>query len=275
MRTWVQQVARGGGAAWVADPDEPGPHFRPSSHAPAVELPFRLHADVVEELLERLPPLVDAPRFDARHVREAEPCALLTLTLLAASHGVEPPALPVPADALIAPVRIEDAAELAAFLERAGGTDFLERLAGWGWSPGDARDLASLAGELARNAVEHGGAAAWAGAWRCAGELRIAVADSGMGFGGSLGMADEEDALLRGLVHGASRRGGRRRGGLMRVSALVAAMGGTMRVRSRTVVLSGAPTWQDPSVRSQLPFLPGVQVEVVLPPPAPRPRSSG
>jgi anti-sigma regulatory factor (Ser/Thr protein kinase) len=259
----------------VADPDEPGPHFRPPCDAPAVELPFRLHADMVEELLERLPPLLDPPTFDARHVREAEPCALLTLTLLAASHGVEPPCLPVPHDPLIHPVRLGDAAELAAFLERVGGAEFLERLAGWGWSPADARRAASIAAELARNAVEHGGAAAWAAAWRCAGELRIAVADSGMGFGGSLGMADEQDALLRGLVHGTSRRGGRRRGGLRRVSALVAGLGGTMRVRSRTVVVSGAPTWQDPAVRSQLPFLPGVQVEVALPSPRRTPGPGG
>ncbi len=31
----------------------------------AIVLPFRLHADAVEELLEALPPVVEPPRFDA------------------------------------------------------------------------------------------------------------------------------------------------------------------------------------------------------------------
>jgi hypothetical protein len=38
-----------------------------------------------------------------------------------------------------------------------------------------------------------------------------------------------------------------------------------MRIRSRTVALAGTPPWRDAAVQAQLPFLPGVQVEVVVP----------
>ena len=62
--------ARGPERPGWADLDEPGPHFRPARGA-EIALPLRLHCDSAEELIERLPPLVEPPRFDARHVRAA------------------------------------------------------------------------------------------------------------------------------------------------------------------------------------------------------------
>jgi hypothetical protein len=246
-----------------------------AGEAPLVALPFRLHADAVEELLERLPPLVLPPRFDARHVHAVEPGALLSLTMLAASHGVLPPALPVPPDALVAPLQVADAMGAVALLDALSGAAFAGRLAGWGWTPADARRLSALVSELSRNAIEHAGAPAWVAAWKTGpAELRVAVADGGMGFGGSLGVRDEADAVLRALANGASRFAGRGQG-LRQVGQTVAAWGGRMRVRSRTVVVRGTPPWHDAWVHDQLPLLPGVQVEVVLPSPPGRPRTPG
>lgn len=246
-----------------------------AGEAPAIALPFRLHADAVEEMLEQLPPLLLPPRFDARHVRAVEPGALLSLTLLAASHGLLPPALPVPPGALIAPLRVADAPGAAALFDVLGGGAFADRLAGWGWTAADARRLSSLVAELARNAVEHAGAPAWVAAWKTGpAELRVAVADGGTGFGGSLRQRDEAHAAMQALVHGASRVPERGQG-LRQVARTVAEWGGWMRVRSRTVVLSGAPPWADLRVRDQLPFLPGVQIELVLPSPPGRPRMQG
>jgi len=256
----------------VSDPAPPAP-----GEAPLVSLPLRLHADAVEEMLERLPPLVLPPRFDARHVRAVEPGALLSLAMLAALHGVLPPALPVPADALLQPLRVADALGAVTLFDALNGEGFAGRLAGWGWTAADGRRLAALVTELARNAIEHAGAPAWVAAWRTGpAELRVAVADGGMGFGASLGVRGEPDAVRLAVVHGGSRFGASGRGqGLRRVGEAVAGWGGRMRIRSRTVVLAGAPPWREPDVRDQLPFLPGVQVEVILPSPPGRLRTPG
>ena len=249
----------------LVEHEEAGPYSSAAAEAPAVALPLRLHADAVEELLERLPPVAAPPRLDARHVRAADPGALLALGVLAGYLGVEAPALPVPPDALVPPLLVPDAAGAATLREAVESAPFLDRLAALGWRRADAGRLAWALAELARNAVEHSGAPGWAAAWRTApGELRIAVADAGVGFAGSLGLPDEPEALLRGLVHGAGRGEGRGTG-LRRVGELVAGWGGLLRVRSRTVLLSGTPPWRDAAVRVQLPFLPGVQVEVVVP----------
>lgn len=243
------------------------PALPAAGEAPTVALPFRLHADAVEEILERLPPLVPPPRWDARHVRAVEPGALLTLTMLAASHGVLPPALPVPPDALLEPLRVGDARSAVALFDALGGDAFAHRLAGWGWMPADARRLAALVTELARNAVEHAEAPAWVAAWRTGpGELRVAVADGGPGFGGTLRPREEGEAVLAALTRGASRFGGRGQG-LRMVGETVGAWGGRVRVRSRSVVLAGSPPWRDVRVRDQLPVLPGVQIEVSVPSP--------
>lgn len=251
------------------------PAIPAAGEAPCIALPFRLHADAVEELLEQLPPLVLPPTFDTRHVRAVEPGALLSLTLLAESHGVVPPPLPVPADALVPPLRMADALGAVLLFDVLGGSGFGERLRGWGWMPGDARRLSALVTELARNAVEHAGGPAWVAAWRTGpAELRIAVADGGTGFGGSLRLRDESQAVVQALVHGASAVPGRGNG-LRRAGETVAAWGGRMRVRSRTVVLSGTPPWHDVHVRDQLPSFPGVQMEVVLASPPGRTRIRG
>lgn len=94
-------------------------------------------------------------------------------------------------------------------------------------------------------------------------ELRVAVADDGMGFGGSLRRRGEAHAVLEALTSGASRVPGRG-AGLREGGRTVAGWGGWMRVRSRTVVVEGTPPWRDVRVRDQRPFLPGVQLEVVL-----------
>ena len=246
-----------------------------AGEAPTIALPLRLHADAVEEMLERLPPLVLPPKFDARHVRAAEPCALLSLAMLAAQHGLIPPVLPVPSDALLAPLQVADAMGAVVLFDALGGDAFTGRLGGWGWMPADARRLAALATELARNAVEHAGAPACVAAWKTGpAELRIAVADGGMGFGGFLGMRNEAQAVLQALTAGTSRVPGRGTG-LRQVGQTVAGWGGRMRVRSRTVALAGTPPWHDVRVRDQLSFLPGVQIEVVLPSPPGRPRITG
>ena len=247
------------------DQEEAGPYSSAAAEAPPVALPLRLHADAVEELLERLPPVAAPPRLDARHVRAADPGALLTLAVLAGYLGVEAPALPVPSDALVPPLPVPDSGGADTLRQAVESAPFLDRLGALGWRRADAGRLAWVVAELARNAVEHSGALGWAAAWRTApGELRIAVADAGVGFSGSLGLPDEPEALLRGLVHGAVRGEGRGTG-LRRVGELVAGWGGRLRVRSRTVLLSGAPPWRDAAVRVQLPFLPGVQVDVVVP----------
>lgn len=235
---------------------------------PPVPLPLRLHADAAEELLDRLPPLVRPPRFDARHVRAVEPGALLALAILAATHEVELPALPVPPDALLPPLRVTDAASVAALFEAISGVAFVERLAAWGWRPADARTLASRVGEVARNAVEHAGTPVWVAGWRtgAGGDLRIAVADAGPGIGASLSVRDEEEAVLRAVVHGASRFAEQGRGGgLARVAETVGAWGGRMRLRSVSVVLDGSPPWDSAELRTQLAVLPGVQVELRIP----------
>jgi anti-sigma regulatory factor (Ser/Thr protein kinase) len=264
MRDAESMIAAGAGVLTPAE-------AVPVPGAPStVTLPLRLHAAAMEELLERLPPLVFPPRFNARHVRAAEPGALLALGILAHQHGIDPPELPLPPRALLPPMRVSTPLETAALFETINGAVFAARLSELGWSDADARTLAGLAGELARNALEHAGATpAWVAAWRTSpDELRLAVADAGSGFAASLGMRDERDALLQGLVHAAS--GSRQSGrglGLRRVGERVAAWGGRMRVRSRTVALEGTPPWSDADVRDQLPFLPGVQVEVALPSP--------
>ncbi|HEX2211653.1 MAG TPA: ATP-binding protein [Longimicrobium sp.] len=241
----------------------------PARAVPPIALPLRLHAQAVEELLERLPPVVEAPRFDARHVRAAEPGAFLMLTLLAAWHGVDPPRLPVPPDAVVPPLRVADALDVFGLIEAISGAQFFDRLARLGWRPLDARALSSILRELARNAVEHAGAPAWVAGWRTRdGELRLAVADAGVGMSGSLGLRDERDALMQVLLDGRSRWVQPGRGqGLKRVSEMVARLGGRMRVRSRTVVVEGGAPWQDVSVQTQLPLLPGLQVEVLVPSP--------
>lgn len=266
MREWPRVPPAAHGADGPAG-DEPG-----ARGGPRVALPLRLHADGVEDLLERLPPVLGPPRFDVRHVRAAEPCAYLSLLMLAEWHGVAPPALPVPPGALLPPVRLADAGGVVAFFEAVGGPSFARGVAALGWGSDEARRISSVVAELARNAVEHAGAPAWVAGWRTApGELRLAVADGGMGFAGSLRLREERDAVLQGLLHGASRSGAPGRGqGLRRVGQVVGDWGGRMRIRSRTVVISGTPPWHDAVVQSQLPFLPGVQVEVVLPLPEPR-----
>jgi hypothetical protein len=257
-----------------APADEPAP--APDREGPfvlgepvAVPLPLRLHADAAEELLERLPPVVAPPRFDARHVRAAEPGAFLTLTLLAACHGVEAPRLPVPIDAVIPPLRVANALDVFGLIDAVSGAPFFDRLARLGWRPLDARTLSSIVRELARNAVEHAGAPVWVAAWKTGdGELRLAVADGGVGMSGSLRLPNERDALLQALVHGRSASGQPGRGqGLQRVGEMVARLGGRMRVRSRTVLVDGVPPWSDAEVRGGLPILPGVQVEVLVPSP--------
>jgi anti-sigma regulatory factor (Ser/Thr protein kinase) len=268
MRSWPYVGIMAGTTERLVDHEEAGPYSSAAAEAPAIALPLRLHADAVEELLERLPPVAAPPRLDARHVRAADPGALLTLGVLAGYLGVEAPALPVPPDALVPPLLVPDAAGAATLREAVESAPFLDRLAALGWGRADAGRLAWVVAELARNAVEHSGAPGWAAAWRTApGELRIAVADAGVGFAGSLGLPDEPDALLGALVRGTGRPGGGegRGTGLRRVGELVAGWGGRLRVRSRTVLLSGAPPWRDAAVRVQLPFLPGVQVEVVVP----------
>ena len=251
-------------APWISETGEAGPYAPTPAEPAAIALPLRLHADAVEELIDRLPPVVAPPSFDARHVRAAEPGALLSLTLLAASHGVAPPPIPVPPDALVPPTSVEDALGAAALFEVVGGAAFLERAGAWGWSQAEGRKLASVVRELARNAIEHAGAPAWVAAWRMgAGELRIAVADAGVGFGGSLGSLDEQGAILRVLVRGAARSPGRG-DGLRRVGQLVGRWGGRMRIRSGSALVDGAPPWHDAAVRTHLPHLPGVQVEIVL-----------
>lgn len=236
-------------------------------------LPMRLHAGAVEELLESCPPVAEPPRFDARHVRAAEPGAALSLGIVARWLGVAPPALPVPPGALLPPRRVTS---LDAAAEDGSAAAFLRGLGALGWSPGDARRLAALVGELCGNALRHAGAPAWVAAWRTApGELRVAVADAGCGIAASLGQADARDALLRAVVHGTARAVDvPARTGLRRVARVVGAWGGRMHVRSGTVLLSGAPPWSNAELREQLPVLPGVQVELVLPcPPASRMRS--
>ncbi len=251
---------------------EPGPFFRPPAAAAPVVLPLRLHAGAVEDLLDRLPPAVDHAGFDARHVRATEPGAHLSLSILAAYHGVEPPPLPVPADALVPPVRVADPLGAATLFERLGGAAFTERLEGWGWRAAEARRVATMVGELARNALEHAAAPVWVAAWRTApGELRVAVADAGIGLARSLGVSDERAAVLKAATEGGSGTGDPGRGrGLVRLGTVVGAWGGRLHLRSRTVSLSGAAPWRDPDVRVQLPFLPGLQVELVLPSPPPR-----
>jgi hypothetical protein len=272
---WRDSV-RSRSEAWISDTGEAGPYAPTPAEPLAIALPLRLHADAVEELIDRLPPVVAPPSFDARHVRAAEPGAFLSLRLLAASHGVEPPPIPVPPDALVPPTSVADALGAAALFETIGAAPFLERASGWGWSQADGRKLASIVRELARNAVDHANSPAWVAAWRMGqGELRIAVADAGVGFGGSLGRRDEQDAILQALVHGATRSPECGRGdGLRRVGQLVARWGGRMRVRSGTALVDGTPPWHDAAVRSHLPHLPGVQVEVVLPCPTLRPARS-
>ena len=256
-------------AALLSEPPLPA-----AGEAPRVALPFRLHAESVEELLERLPPLVLPPVFDARHVRAVEPGELLSLTMLASSHGVPPPALPVPADALIAPRHVEDARDAGNLCDALFADSFLERLGRWGWRPADARRVAETVDELVRNAVEHARAAAWVAAWRTGPhELRVAVADAGIGFGSSLGVRDDGQAVLW-VLHGGSRVPGRGQG-LRRVAETVAGWGGWMRIRSRTAVLRGAAPWRDAELRDQLPFLPGVQLEAVFPSPPHRPGNKG
>jgi signal transduction histidine kinase len=262
-----------------ADPAAPGPdRVGPLGVAEpvTVPLPLRLHADAAEELLERLPPVVAPPRFDARHVRAAEPGAFLTLTLLADCHGVEPPRLPVPLDAVIPPLRVAEALDVFSLIEAVSGAPFFDRLARLGWRPLDAKALSSIVRELARNAVEHAGAPVWVAGWKTGdGELRLAVADGGVGMARSLGLPDERDALLQALVQGRSRSGQPGRGqGLPRVGEMVARLGGRMRVRSRTVLVDGVPPWEDASVRGGLPILPGVQVEVMVPSPCMHRRST-
>lgn len=248
-------------------PDRVGPFVL--AEPVTVPLPLRLHADAAEELLERLPPVVAPPRFDARHVRAAEPGAFLTLTLLADYHGVEPPRLPVPLDAVIPPLRVAEALDVFGLIEAVSGAPFFDRLARLGWRPLDAKALSSIVRELAKNAVEHAGAPVWVAGWKTGdGELRLAVADGGVGMAGSLGLRDERDALLQALVQGRSRSGRPGRGqGLPRVGEMVARLGGRMRVRSRTVLVDGVPPWDGASVRGGLPILPGVQVEVLVPSP--------
>jgi hypothetical protein len=244
--------------------EEPGPHFRPSGDS-VVVLPFRLHSDAMEELLDRLTPLVAPPCFDARYVRGAEPGALLTLVLLAGVHGVGVPTLPVPPRALIPPVRIPDSA--TPLSENVAGPRFAERLADMGWLPAEAQALSGVVRDLSRNAIEHAQAPAWVAAWQTTpGELRIAVADSGPGFAGSLGLNEEQYALREALLRGRSRFAEPGRGlGLQRVAHVVGRLGGRMRVRSRTVELAGPLPWRNSAVRMHLPYFPGVQVEVVIP----------
>jgi hypothetical protein len=227
-------------------------------------LPLRVHADAVEELLERCPPVAVPPRFDARHVRAADPGAVLTLAILSRWLGVAPPSLPVPERALLPPRMVQSLDDVSGDGEVAA---FLRGLGALGWSPGDARRLAALVGELCGNALRHAGAPAWVAAWRTApGELRVAVADAGCGIAASLGQADAREAVLRAVVHGNARTADAPAlTGLRRVARVVGAWGGRMHVRSGTVLLSGAPPWSDAELREQLPVLPGVQVELVLP----------
>jgi hypothetical protein len=254
--------AAAGPGEWAAL-EEPGPHFRPSGDS-EVLLPFRLHAGTVDELLDRLPPLVAPPRFDARHVRAAEPGALLSLMLLAGVHGVAVPAVPIPPRALIPPVAIGGTLGAASLLEQVA--DVAECLERMGWAEADSQAFTEIVHELSRNALEHSGAQAWVAAWQTGpDELRLAVADSGPGFAGPLGLHEEEHAL-REALRGRSRSGEPGRGkGLRRVAHAVARWGGRLRVRSRTVEFAGAPPWRDAVLRTHLPYLPGVQVEAVIP----------
>lgn len=101
------------------------------------------------------------------------------------------------------------------------------------------------------------------------------MADGGVGMAGSLAMRNEREALLQVLLDGCSRSPRPGRGqGLNRVGEMVARLGGRMRVRSRTVVVDGVPPWHDAAVQDQLPFLPGLQVEVLVPSPRSHRRST-
>ncbi len=259
--------AASGAAAAESAAERAGPFVLAAPGPAILPLPLRLHTEAAEELLERLPPLVEPPRFDARHVRAAEPGAYLTLRLLAAYHGVELPHIPSPRDALIRPLRLADAGDAFTRFESVSGPPFFDGLAALGWGSADARLLSSVVRELARNAMEHAGAPGWVAGWKTdTGELRVAVADVGKGVAAGLGMRDEAEALLQVLAKGRSRFAEPGRGqGLRRVGEMVLRMGGRMRVRSRTVLLEGVPPWTDAAVQGRLAFLPGFQVEVCVP----------
>lgn len=248
-------------------PDGVGPFVLGAPGPVTVSLPLRLHADAAEELLETLGPVVGAPRFDARHVRAAEPGAFLMLILLAAWHGVEAPRLPVPPDALIRPLRLADAGDAFNLFESVSGPPFFDGMAAMGWGPSDARALSSVIRELARNAMEHARAPGWVAGWKTdTGELRVAVVDAGAGVAAGLGLHDEAAALLEVLAEGRSRFDQPGRGqGLRRVGEMVARMRGRIRIRSRAMRLEGIPPWKDAEVRMGLPFLPGFHVEVSVP----------
>src|SRR5688572_14037023 len=184
--------ARAAASDLAPAPDGVGPFVLAAPGPASVALPLRLHAGAAEELLEALGPVVGAPRFDVRHVRAAEPGAFLMLTLLAAYHGVEPPRLPVPLDALIRPLRLADAGDAFNLFESVSGPPFFDGMAAMGWGPADARALSSVIRELARNAMEHAAAPGWVAGWKTdTRELRVAVVDAGAGVAAGLGMHDE------------------------------------------------------------------------------------
>jgi len=140
-----------------------------------------------------------------------------------------------------------------------------------------------LLSELCGNVLEHAESPGWVSAqsYNWAKRLGrhvvvIAVADVGRGFRASL--ADEHaarfgdrwgdaTALEAAFLHGVTRFPDSGRGqGIQQIRKQVRRWDGRIAIRSGTARIADVPAWDDaPPLEEGLPFLPGAQIEIILP----------
>ena len=149
-----------------------------------------------------------------------------------------------------------------------------------GYSPLTADRLSVALAELLQNAVDHSGSPGLAAAqWYPHGpagvpELRIAVADAGVGVRESLAGRyahgadrwDDATAVRTVFLEGVSRFADQGRGlGLKAVAAMVRGWGGSLRLRSGTAAGGVVPGGPGNAPCNGLAHFPGTQVDVIVP----------
>lgn len=137
--------------------------------------------------------------------------------------------------------------------------------------------------EVCQNIIEHAEATGWvsAQAYNWAKRLGrqvllISVADVGTGFKGSLadthatrfgGRWGDATALEAAFIHGLTRFPDSGRGqGIQQIRKQVRRWNGAISIRSGTARIADVPKWDDaPPLEENLPFVPGAQINIVLP----------
>jgi len=147
----------------------------------------------------------------------------------------------------------------------------------------EALQFSAVLSEVCQNILEHAQAPGWVAAQTYARtprldrkQVKIAVMDLGIGFGGSLAGTQasrygdrwgDVAALEAAFIHGMTRFHDPGRGqGIKQIRKQVGRWGGKVSIRSGTARIADVPDWDDsPPLEERLPAFPGAQIGIVLP----------